>query len=208
MPSTQDREIPEVNLREFINHIGIERLIPGRYSLLLAAHLLGGALSGRQNPARIIREIELLERGEVGQFKKPIQNRHPPFKGLWHKHYMQDGLASLAQNVQKGLTWFEIPLFKQMIQDSQNAGEERFIEPHHVPALVEDIVSGNRQRLAERQALSGEWIVFAKHEGQNYYLTIATHDSQTHQQVREQINQVCCVEFSFLSQLLADAENA
>jgi hypothetical protein len=208
MPSDQDREIPEVNLREFINYIGIERVIPGRYSLLLAAHLLGGALSGRQNPARIIREIELLERGEVGQFKKPIQNRHPPLKGLWHKHYMQDGLASLAQNVQKGLTWFEIPLFKQMIQDAQNAGEERFIEPHHVPALVEDIVSGNRQRLAERQALSGEWIVFAKHEGQNYYLTIATHDSQTHQQVREQINQVCCVEFSFLSQLLADAENA
>lgn len=205
--SSSDHDVPEVDLATFVQMIGLERTAPGRYSLLLAANLLGGALAGTQNPAKIVHEIELLEAGQSGTFKPPIKNRHPPLKGLWHKHYMQDGLASLALNVQKGLKRFEIPLFKQMIQDAQDAGEERFIEPHHLPALVEDAVSGNRQRLAEKQALTGEWIVFAKHEGQNYYLTIATHDSATHDRVRQQIDQVCCIEFPFLRKLLADAES-
>ena len=39
----------------------------------------------------------------------------------------------------------------------------------------------------------------------NYYLTIATHDNDTHERVRQQIDGVCCVEFPFLVQLLADA---
>lgn len=208
MSSIKEQHISEAEIHKFIELIGLKRAAPGRYSALLVANLLGGALSGMQNPAKVIREIEQLETNEAGQFKKPIQNRHPPLKGLWHKHYMQDGLASMAQNIQKGLDWFEMPLFKQMIQDAENAGEERFVEAHHIPALAADIVGGNWQRLAERQALSGEWIIFAKHEGQNYYLTIATHDKDTHQHVREQIEQVCCVEFPFLSQLLANAEKA
>ncbi|NWB63902.1 hypothetical protein [Pseudomonas sp. F1002] len=208
MSSIEQKHISEAEIHKFIELIGLKRAAPGRYSALLVANLLGSVLSGTQNPTKIVHEIELLERGNPGQFKKPIQNKHPALKGLWHKHYMQDGLASMAQNIQKGLNWFDIPLFKQMIQDAENAGEERFVEPRHIPALAADIVSGSWQRLAERQALSGEWIVFAKHEGQNYYLTIATHDSDTHQHVRDHIDQVCCVEFPFLSQLLADAEKS
>lgn len=201
--STNDAS--EVNLSEFATQIGLEQIASGRYSVLLAAHLLGGALSGTQNPAKIIREIELLEKNELGQFKAPIQNRHPPLKGLWHKHYLQDGLASLAMNVEKGLNRHCIPFFQQKIQEASDAGEIRYLTAEDVPALVNDIVSGNRQRLAEKQALSGEWIVFAKHGGQNYYLTIATHDISTHDRVREQIDQVCCQEFTFLTQLLNEA---
>lgn len=205
MSSIDAEDVPEVNLSEFARLIGLEQVAPGRYSTLLAANLLGGALSGWQTPSKIVREIELLESGALGQFKQPIQNRYPPLKGLWHKHYMQDGLPSLAKNVAKGLDRYEIPLFKQMIKEAEEAGEERFLALEDIPSIVEDVVSGNRQRLAEQQALSGEWIMFAKHEGQNYYLTIATHDSSTHDRVREQIDQVCCVEFPFLAQLLADA---
>lgn len=205
MSSIDAEDVPEVDLDEFVRLIGLEQVVPGRYSNLLAAILLGCALSGRQNPSKIVREIELLESGVLGQFKPPIQNRHPPLKGLWHKHYMQEGLPSLAMNVAKGLNRYEIPLFKRMIKDAKEAGEERFLAPEDIPAIVNDIVSGNWQRLAEQQALSGEWIVFAKHEGQNYYLTIATHDRTTHDRVREQIDQVCCVEFPFLMQILTGA---
>lgn len=198
----------EVDLQKFVNMIGLSAAAPQRYSVLLALQLLGGAMSGVQNPAKIIREIEELEAGLSGQLKAPIQNRYPPLKGLWHKHYMQDGLSSLAMNVQKGLSKYGIPFFEKKIQEAKDAGEERFLSPEDVPALVNDIVSGNRQRLAEDHAITGEWLVFAKHEGQNYYLTIATHDSDTHQHVREQIEQVCCVEFPFLAQLMADAEKS
>lgn len=205
MTCKDTQDAPEVNLSEFARMIGLEKIAHGRYSTLLAANLLGGALSGQQNPAKIVREIELLESGELGQFKQPIQNRHPPLKGLWHKHYMQDGLASLVMNVEKGLRRYGMPFFEQKIQEAKDASELRYLSPEDVPELVDDIIRGNRQRLSEQQALSGEWIIFAKHEGRNYYLTIATHDSTTHQLVREQIDHVCCKEFPFLAQLLANA---
>ncbi|MEX6666836.1 hypothetical protein [Pseudomonas sp. W2-17] len=54
--------VPEVNLSEFATLIGLEQIASGRYSVLLAANLLGGALSGVQKPAKIVHEIELLEK--------------------------------------------------------------------------------------------------------------------------------------------------
>lgn len=190
------------NLSDYANMIGLERAAPGRYSCLLTLNLLGGDRSEHQSSAKIVREIELLESGKLGQLKKPIQNLHPPLKGLWHKHYMQDGMASMAMNVKKGLDQYGMPFFDKKIKEAKDAREERFLTPADVPALVDDIISGNRRRLAEKQSLTGEWLIFAKHEGQNYYLTIATHDSSTHDKVREQIEQVCCVEFPFLKELL------
>lgn len=195
----------EVDLQHFVEMIGLNNAAPERYSILLALQLLGGALSGVQNPAKVIREIQELEAGLSGQLKAPIQNRHPPLKGLWHKHYMQDGLSSLAMNVQKGLSKYGMPFFEQKIQEAKDAGEERFLSPDDVPALVSDIVRGNRERLAEAQAITGEWLVFAKHEGKNYYLCVTTHDKSTHDHLRKQIDEVCCKEFPFLANLLAEA---
>lgn len=195
----------DVDLQKFIEMIGLNNVAPGRYSALLAVQLLGGALSGFQNPGKIIREIGELEAGKLGQLKRPIQNRYPPLKGLWHKHYMQDGISSLAMNVQKGLGKYGIPFFEQKIQEAKEAGEERFLSAEDVPALVNDIVSGNRQRLAEAQAITGEWLVFAKHEGKNYYLCVTTHDKSTHDHIRKLIDEVCCIEFPFLAKLLAEA---
>jgi hypothetical protein len=42
------------------------------------------------------------------------------------------------------------------------------------------------------QALTGEWIVYAKHNGRNYYLTLGAHgdDQRILQRVR-----ACCDEF-------------
>lgn len=205
MSLEDEQDVSTIDGREFARAIGLEQIAPGRYSALLIANLLGGALSGIQNPAKIVREIELLEAGEAGQFKQPIQNRHPPLKGLWHKHYMQGGLPSLAMNIDNGLNWYGMPFFEQKIREAEEAGELRYLEPADVPALVDDIVRGNYRRLAEKQALSGEWIIFAKYEGQNYYLTVATHDKATHDRVRQQIDDLCCLEFPFLAQLLADA---
>lgn len=194
-----------IDATEYARQIGLERLVPGRYSALLVANLIGGALSGVQNPAKIVREIRQLEQGQLGRFKKPIQNRHPPLKGLWHKHYQQDGLRSYARNVEQGLKRLGIPFFAEKIREAEAAGEERYLQPEDVPALVDDIVEGNRQRLASRQELTGEWLIFAKHAGQNYYLTTAFHDATTHDRVRQQIDAVCCVEFPFLVDLLANA---
>ncbi|TCV65865.1 hypothetical protein EDB98_108275 [Pseudomonas fluorescens] len=33
MTSTEEKDIPEVDLGEFVKHIGLEKSVPGRYSL-------------------------------------------------------------------------------------------------------------------------------------------------------------------------------
>jgi hypothetical protein len=72
----------------FAEMIGLDHAAPGRCSLLLTLGLFGGFKSGHVDPAKVVHEIRALEGvGRPSQLKPPIQNKHPPLKGLWHKHY-------------------------------------------------------------------------------------------------------------------------
>ncbi|AGG88790.1 hypothetical protein R2APBS1_1658 [Rhodanobacter denitrificans] len=193
-------------LNAFARTIGLERIAPGRYSILLVLSLFGGMASGRMNPAVVVQEIEALEGLRTSRFKKPIQNKHPPLQGLWHKHFYDAGLKSLAMNFKKGLDKFKIPLFLQRMKEAREAGVERYVTLEDVDALATDMVQGNLARLAERQAMSGEWLMFAEHEGRRYYLCLATHDSSQHDGIRTQIDEICCKEFPFLKTILNDLE--
>jgi hypothetical protein len=196
---------PEVE--GFARMIGLDQAAPGRYSLLLPLTMYGATLAGKLNPDRIVHEIRALEGiGKPSQLKAPIQNKHPPLKGLWHKHYLEDGQHAMALNILKGLKRFGLPLVQQRADEAAAAGETRYIMPEDIEAIATDAIHGNWMRLVDRQALTGEWIMYAQHEGQNYYLALASHDSSTHDHVRQLIDTVCCQEFPFLAKLLADAE--
>jgi hypothetical protein len=93
-------------ITNFANIIGLERAAPGRYSILLTLGLFGGFKSGHLNPAKVVHEIRALEGiGNPSRLKPPIQNKYSPLKGLWHKHYLEDGRSAfkmrrmLARNV-------------------------------------------------------------------------------------------------------------
>lgn len=199
-----DEEI-ESELVSFIDMTGLDRIVPSRYSFVLVLHLFGGWKSGFQGPEKIIHEIQALEAGVSTSLKAPIQNKHPPLKGLWHKHYLQDGLPSLARNVQLALKRYGMPYFEQKIREAAEAGEERYMTADDLMAVANDVVHGNLGRRREDEAMTGEWLLFAKHEGQNYYLAVTTHDSSAHPQIRQQIDTICCHEFPFLTKLLAEA---
>jgi hypothetical protein len=184
----------------------LEQIASGRISLLFLLSFFGAYKAGRINPFQLAREIEALERDETTGLKPPIRNLHPPLKGLWHKHYMQPGMASLAMNIQHGLKQFGIPYLAQKVREAQDAGEERYFTIDDIAPMANDAVQGNWQRLREAKRLTGEWIIFAKHEGLNYYLTLATHDKTTHEHERQQIENICYREFPFLEELLRNEE--
>jgi len=192
-------------LINFAKLIGLEAVAPGRYSILLVLELFAGCKSGRLNPAKVIHEIKALEGiGSPSQLKPPIQFKYPPLKGLWHKHYLADGLSAMAINIQKGLKKYGLPLFKQRIREAQEAGEERYVSIEDVKSLADDAVHGNWMRLAKDEALTGEWIVYVQHEGRNYYLCLGNHDKSGHDDLRQQIDAICCQEFPFLPMLLSE----
>jgi hypothetical protein len=190
----------------FANCIGLERAAPSRYSKLLVLGLFGGWKSGRLNPAKVMHEINALEGiGKPSQLKPPIMNKHPPLKGLWHKHYLEDGLGAVSINIGKGLKKYGLPLFNRRIKYAQETGEELNFYAEDIPSLVNDVVSGNWMRLVSEKKLTGEWIIYAQHNDKNYYLCLCTHENNSHDSIRQQIDAICCQEFPFLSTLLANA---
>ena len=63
------------------------------------------------------------------------------------------------------------------MQEAQDAGEVRYVTQEDIASLADDIVHGNWRRMASAGELTGEWIVYAQHEGANYYLCFGKHDS-------------------------------
>jgi hypothetical protein len=87
------------------------------------------------------------------------------------------------------------------MQEAQDAGEVRYVTREDIALLADDIVHGNWRRMASAGELTGEWIVYAQHEGANYYLCLGRHDSGD-EYLRSQIDAICCQEFPFLTALL------
>ena len=143
--------------------------------------------------------------GPPSQLKAPIQNKYPPLKGLWHKHYQLNGLRSLAMNIGNALKRYGLPYAQQKVNEAKAAGELRYFSAEDVKPIVNDALHNNFVQLGKDGAVSGEWLVFAKHEGNNYYLCLTTHDTSQHAQVRQTIDAMCCREFPCLPALLASA---
>ena len=64
-------------------------------------------------------------------------------------------------------------------------------------ALLHSFVMEGYERRASPNKLTGDWIVFAKHEGQNYYLDLATH-SENDEALYMKLHQGSAAEFPFL----------
>lgn len=125
---TNDGKDMSAELANFADFIGLDTVVPNRYSILLVLGLFGGFKSKHLNPANVMHEIKALEGiGTSSQMKPATPFKHPPLKGLWHKHYLEDGLSATARNIKKGLDRYGIPLFKERILEAQEAGKERYV---------------------------------------------------------------------------------
>jgi hypothetical protein len=187
---------------QFAEMIGIERAASGRYSILLLLALFGGAKSGKINPAKVVHEIQSLEGlCEESHLKPASLFKHAPLQGLWHKHYLQDGLPSMAINLRKGINKNGLPWLEQQIVDAKASGVDKFLTEQDCAKIAYDAVIGNWGRLVDESALTGEWIIFAKHQGKNYYLCLGEHTSGD-DMLRSQIDAVCVKEYPFLVDIL------
>ena len=194
-------------LLRFAAVTGLERVAPGRISTLLLLQLYAGATSGALNSAKVIHEIACLEgAGRQSKLKPPTRfERRPALRGLWHKHYLQDGIASMALNLRRGIKQHGIPVLKKMIDDAAATGEQRHFEVAHAATIADDAVRGTWERLQDQQALTGEWIIFGVDDGANYYLSLGTH-GEGDEVLRTQIEAFCRQEFPFIANQLEPLE--
>jgi hypothetical protein len=126
--------------------------------------------------------------------KAEEQFKHPPLHPFWHKHFSAP--RHLVRNI--GIRW-NIAGKRQrdllaMIREVQVAYGN---DPDRWQGiLVQRFVLGGYRDRADR-GFTGDWIIFAKYEGRNYYLDLATH-SEDDAELYEKLRQGSATEFPFL----------
>ena len=145
------------------------------------------------SPHEVLREINSLEKGtsDTGT-KPPTLFNFPPLKGLWHKHFfsahflVNNLLLALGKNGLEKLAKDEIGKKGAQITDEI------------LNALARRVANEPVDKRANDGKLTGEWIVFAKHQGKNYYLCLNTHDAGD-QAIYNRIMEHCAKDFPQLS---------
>lgn len=143
------------------------QMVSGKYSAGLVDELTTHYVNRTLHVHMVLDEIAALE-GRPGA--KPSNTKSEALfqrrilKGLWHKHFMQPGY--IGQNLQNH--WTDERL-EQLLRD---------VPTSRIPYDL--VLRGYTERAGNGApdappALTGEWIVFAKHDDLNYYLTLGVH---------------------------------
>ena len=147
------------------------KLTTGRCSALLVRELAGHFIGRTLEVFRIYDEIGHLEgapKSRPTSTKPAARFKRAPLRGLWHKHYTSS--RSIVKNLINHWTDEKLETLASGVSQPR---------PDDLDALAGFIshrlvIDGYRDR-SEAQQLTGEWIVFAKQDGRNYYLTLGTH---------------------------------
>ena len=193
-------------VREVVKSIGLDRFAPDRFSSFFAVQLYFQAVLGGISPERVMAEVEALENPESQSATKlPVRFNRLPLKGLWHKHHLVHDLSSMATNLLNALNKQGLPKLAEKVREAEASGEERFFQVEDIAEIAREAVEENYERRYDAGEMTGEWIVYAIHEGRNYYLCLGAHQSGD-EALRQQIDSTCVPEFPFLKDILASLE--
>ena len=181
--------------KELGENMGVE----GRFSTGFFLDCLFGLQAGKQNVQAVFSELLYLEGKGASQTKTESMFTREPLKGFWHKHFMPGDMRNIGVNTQNALTNYGIPIFDNFIEDAKETGQEFFSE-EQVLLAIDDAVSGNLARRRCDQKMTGEWIIYTTHQGEKYYLCLASHDDGD-EAIYAQIKKAVA-DFSWLKEIL------
>jgi hypothetical protein len=161
-----------------------------RLSSLLLAQIYDSEINRVYSTFDLTSPIKLLE-GLItsDSTRHEEQFKHAPLIGLYKKHFTSPRF--LVKNLQnfhrskQGKRHFESAWDEACKLSGSGIVDETFIKyiSHH--ATVDPIELKHRSR-----EMTGEWVVFHKHNGANYYLTLAFH-GETNAQIYQKVTLAC-----------------
>lgn len=178
----------------FAKESGFEGAAPNRISSFLLLQLLMDELSTGDLSFDVLREVLALEGKGTSVMRAPTQFTRRPLHGLWHQHYREQNIRSLAINLIKGLRSHGLPKLEQAAASSTPESPV----PFDVDLLAHEAVIDNYERLCLTRSMTGEWIIYSVFEGANYYLCLAKHDTGD-DVVFNWISTACVPQFPFLA---------
>ena len=107
--------------------------------------------------------------------RKASEFKQYPLKGFWHKHHTQAGF--IATNIflqhNKAEEVSRIAQLSEVAFPNNPNDEEAWGE--YLNLMAHECTVGTYEERLKGGRTTGEWIVYARHEGRNHYLTLATH---------------------------------
>ena len=155
------------------------------------------------SPHDILRSVNDLETGEKLRGVKPATVFGKlPLKGLWHKHFFSAHF--LVNNIVLGHGKDGLEKLVNEVFDAANS-----------PIVTREMIAEVARRathdpLEKRDAagkLTGEWIIFMKRAGKNYYLCVNTHAAGD-QFIYDRILQHCVRDFPELPKWLKEVQTS
>jgi hypothetical protein len=183
------------HLRQIVGSIGFNKVIDRcsqRFLVEIIYRVIDQSIPGC--PAKIASAVMELE--QIGQScgtKSAAPFNHPPLKGLWHKHYVYDGLASMAKNIDNALGKKGLD---QIIRNFYNPGTAG-VPMEETAKRIANAITAKYPDRSRKRKLTGEWIIFARYENHNYYLCLGKHGDDFG--IYKNIKESCIDEFPFLS---------
>jgi hypothetical protein len=192
---TTIEQIGAERISELASLYELDRVIPGRYSSLLVLSLyLLDKLNG-VNPDQVIAEIKHLEGlAPSQQTKEATEFKGSVLKGLWHKHFLPILPSSFAHNITNHLGKNGL---EKLVKEVFDAAKSDVVTKEMIQELSHRVVEESIINRGAAGKLTGEWIIFAKENGANYYLCIAPHASGD-ENIAANLK-VCVHEFPFVS---------
>lgn len=191
------RQVTYLDLKEFAELYGLDRFAKDRYSSLFVLNLMLLEQTNGIDPAQVIEEIRALEGGRASlQTKAESQFTGKHLKGLWHKHFMPALPSVMAHNIMNHLGKNGT---RKIVEEVLNPEKGPVVTKEMLDELSHRIVIGSMEGRASQEKLTGEWIVFAKENGANYYLGVWSHNAGD-ESIAGSIKSACVREFPFLAQ--------
>lgn len=145
----------------------------------------------------VLDELDYLEGlSPRSRTKMEEQFRHPPLNPFWHKHFSAPRHFIRNIGIQWGLTGKgNRPLMQMLRQVAHEHGGDHDRWPK--VAVHKLVIEGYQSRSI--RGLTGDWIIYGKHGGQNYYLDLAEHEEgDAPQRLYEKLRAGNFAEFPFL----------
>jgi hypothetical protein len=146
------------------------------------------------SPHDILSAIKDVELGEAPTGVKPAtQFRNLPLKGLWHKHYFSAHFV--PKNILLGLGNNGI---EKLVDQVINKAKAPAVTAEMVSELVNRVTHEPLEARDAAKKLTGEWLVYLRRLGQNFYLCCNTHNAGD-QFVYDRIMEHCVRDFPDLA---------
>lgn len=207
------------NIYQDLPKLGLGDKLISKCSELLIMQLDYIIKNKLENVYKVIYELNNLESGNsnLSRTKPAQQFRKLPLKGLYHKHYEGTGLESLKFNINNQLISNQkkhntmVPEFQNWLFEyvKNNKGNKEYFDEEDCLNIsnefAKQLINDSFNQKARNKTITGHWIIYARHNNENYYLCLSRHSNSKDDDfiIRNKIDETCTNKFPFLKKILS-----